>query len=56
MFYCNIQSYERRSKVVKEGKEAKMWAEVTPEMMSEEEFVEEDNIYLRHPPRIVPMY
>ena len=27
---------------MKEGKEAKMWAEVTPEMMSEEEFVEEE--------------
>ena len=50
MFYCNIQSYKRRSKVVKEGKEAKMWAEVTPEMMTEEEFVEEKNIYLCHPP------
>ena len=35
---------------MKEGKEATMWAEVTPEMMSEEEFVEEENIYSRHPP------
>ena len=35
---------------MKEGKEAKVWAEVTPEMMSEEEFVEEENVYLRHPP------
>ena len=31
---------------MKEGKEVKMWAE----MMSEEELVEEENIYLRHPP------
>ena len=35
---------------MKEGKEAKVWAEVTPEMMSEEEFVEEENVCLRHPP------
>ena len=27
-----------------------MWAEVTPEMMSDEEFVEEENVYLRHSP------
>ena len=50
MFFFIIQSYEHRRKVVKEGKEAKMWAEVIPEMMSEEEFVEEENIYLHHPP------
>ena len=34
---------------MKEGKEAKMWAEVTPEMMLEE-FGEEENVYLCHPP------
>ena len=49
MFNGIIHIYEHGCKVVKEGKEAIMWAEVTPEMMSEDEFVEEENNYLRHP-------
>ena len=34
--------------MVKEGKEATLWAEVTPEMMSDEE--QEEDYYMRHPP------
>ena len=46
--YVILQSYERRSKVVKQGKEAKRWAEVTPDMMSDEELDEENKLYIRH--------
>ena len=33
---------------MKEGRESVLWADVTPEMMSDEERDEE--IYVRHPP------
>ena len=34
--------------MVKEGKESSLWADVLPEMMSDEELVED--FYVRHPP------
>ena len=43
-----MQSYERRGKVVKEGKEAALWADITPEMMSEED--KQEDVYIRHAP------
>lgn len=43
-----MQSYERRGKVVKAGKETSLWAEITPDLMSEEE--KEGDVYIRHPP------
>ena len=46
--FSNMQSYERRGKVVKEGKEALLWAEVSPDLISEEE--KEGDVYVRHPP------
>jgi len=36
--------------VKKGGMEAKRWAEITPEMMSEEELDEDNKVYIRHPP------
>ena len=42
------QSYERRGKVVKEGKETSLWLDVKPEMMSEEE--KDGEVYIRHAP------
>ena len=43
-----LQAYERRARVVRPGKEAKFWADVTADIMSEEERVEDR--YVRHPP------
>ena len=42
------QSYERRSKAIKGIKEAKYWSDISADMMSEEEKV--DDQYVRHPP------
>ena len=39
-----MQSYKHRGKVVKEGKEALLWAEITPNLMSE------GDVYVQHPP------
>lgn len=44
----STQSYERRGKMVKEGREASLWAEVTPDMMSKEE--QDGEVYVRHAP------
>jgi len=43
-----LQSYERRSSVVRPGKEADYWKDVTPDMMSDEEKI--NDVYVRHPP------
>ena len=43
-----LQSYERRGRVAKKGTEASLWADVTPEMMSEEEL--DEGVYVRHQP------
>ena len=43
-----MQAYERRSSVVRPGKEADYWKDVTPDMMSDEEEV--DDVYVRHSP------
>ena len=48
MFSSIQQSYERRGKVLKDGKEAELWSEVSPEMMSDEE--REGEGYVRHQP------
>ena len=47
---ASIQSYERRSRAVKATsvKERRYWAEVTADMMSDEEKVGDK--YVRHPP------
>lgn len=39
--------HERRATMVKEGRVAELWADVTPEMKSEEEKVEQ--MYIWHP-------
>ena len=51
MFSSIQQSYERRGKVVKDGKEAKLWSEVSTEMMSDEE--REGEGYVRHQPHYI---
>lgn len=43
-----MQTFARRSKFVKKGKEAKFWKDITIDMMSDEE--KQDNVYVRHPP------
>ena len=43
-----FQSYERRSKFVKKGKETKLWEFVTPDLMPDEE--KRDETYVRHQP------
>jgi len=43
-----LQSYERRSSVVHPGKEADYWMDITPDMMSDEEKI--NDVYVRHPP------
>ncbi len=48
MIIICVKSYERRGKVVKEGRETELWSQVPPEMMSEEE--EENGIFVRRPP------
>ena len=48
MFPSIQQSYEQRGKVVKDGKEAELWSEVSPEMMSDEE--REGEGYVHHQP------
>ena len=42
------QSYEHRAKMVKQRREAELWADVSLEMMSEEEKVRQ--MYIQHPP------
>ena len=48
MLLSCIQSYERRSKVLRGDRERKFWSDVTPEMMSDEERVADK--WIRHPP------
>ena len=48
MFSSIQQSYECRGRVVKDGKEAQLWSEVSPEMMSDEE--REGEGYVCHQP------
>ena len=48
MIIICVKSYERRGKVVKEGRETELWSQVPPEMMSEEE--EENGVFVRRPP------
>ena len=35
---------------MKEGRERKLWADVTPDMMSEEEQKEDEETFICHPP------
>ena len=42
------QAYERRARVIKAGKEVKAWANITAEMMSDEE--RDGDCFIRHPP------
>lgn len=41
-----MQAYERRARVVRSGKEAGFWADITADMMSEEERVGDK--YIQH--------
>ena len=41
-------AFDRRSKFVKKGKEAKFWNDVTVDMMSDEE--KRGELYVRHQP------
>lgn len=43
-----MQTFERRSRYVKEGTEMEKWNEVTPDMMSDEE--RRGDVYIRHQP------
>ena len=48
MIIITQQTFDRRSKFVKKGKEAKFWDDVTVEMMSDEE--KRGDVYVRHQP------
>lgn len=46
--FAIIQTYERRSRFVREGREARYWETITPDMMSDEE--KAGTKYVRHQP------
>ncbi len=44
-WFISLQSYERLVKAVREGRKRKLWSDVTPDMMSDEEQEQDEKTF-----------
>lgn len=48
VFFYQLQTFERRARFLRKGRETKRWNSISPEMMSDEE--KRGSVYIRHQP------